>query len=477
MKIKDITLKNFGKYDLVSASFDPNVTYLMGPNGAGKSTFGFTGIQFMFEGMAEKASRGNSPVIGERFRFIGPNGKSSGGEMTLYDEVTKQEIKVSRTMTKDGNTVKFEGPATMRLSQEWLTSLFNEFMIAPKKFIQLSGYEQAKALGIDTTTFDANIKALKDEYTITNREMTAMGVIEAVEEVNFIDLDQLSAEKEAERIRLNTLFLENKRKNDELRTGYQEAKKTWEIKLAAHKAEIDTCTKIWQDAYDHMSHFLSLLGIDESDEKQGSVVHIMKTALDEYYSTIKKQLTPEQISKHEPKEPEYIEERPDSSTLDAIDEKILNASKNNVKAEQYQAYLKQLNKKEDLERQLKENKAQQETQVQNRIQYIKEFSFPFDNLTVDETGGLLFDNRPIKEPYFSTGELIKMVPLLFASLQTPLKCVFIQDFNLLDADNQEQVETYLTDAGFQLIIEYVGVEERPGKHCIVLSKNSITEQN
>jgi recombinational DNA repair ATPase RecF len=101
MKVKSIELNNFANYNKVSVSFDDNVTYLIGKNGSGKSTIGITAIWFMFQGIAEKSSGGNTPLIGERFRFIGPNGKTANGEMVLHDEKTGNDIKVIRKLTKD----------------------------------------------------------------------------------------------------------------------------------------------------------------------------------------------------------------------------------------------------------------------------------------------------------------------------------------------------------------------------------------
>jgi|1185.fasta_scaffold00001_3 hypothetical protein len=474
MKIKDITLNNFGKYAQVSASFDDRVTYLVGPNGAGKSTLGFTGVQFMFEGIAEKATNGKSPLIGERFRFIGPDGKSSKGEMTLYDEQTGVEVKVIRNMTKDVNTVRFEGPAGMKLDQPWLTELFNEFMIAPKKFVQLSAFDQARALGIDTTTFDSNIKALKDQYTGINREIKAMGTLVEVEFCKEVDLTDLSAQKEAERMRLNELYKKNKQDNKEAKEKYESDLQLWNAKLAAHNKSIEDGKDCVQSAYDSFEKLFTSLGIDPNESVEGSLQEAILILINEFEGKIKKPLTAEQLEKYTPKVPEYVEEMPKDDTIQAIDKQILEASQTNKKATEYTAYLKKKKDLDDLTKQLTDNKAQQDAEVEKRLNYIKTLPFPFENLAVDEEGGLTFDSKPIKEPYFSTGELIKMVPILLSSLGQKLKFVFLQDFNLLDLNKQQDVEKYLTDAGYQLVIEYVGTEELTDKNCILLQERVIT---
>lgn len=476
MKIKDLTLYNFGKYGQVSVSFDEKVTYLVGPNGIGKTTLGGTGVQFMFEGIAEKAAKGKAPLIAERFRFIGPNAKSSKGEMTLFDEKNGVEVKVFRTMTKDANTVRFEGPAGMKLDQEWLTALFNEFMISPKKFTQLSAMDQARALGIDTTTFDSNIKALKEEYTGINRDLKQMGSVVPAEHCQPVDLTDLKAQKEAERTRLNELYTANKKTNVDLKAAYDAAVTEWNNKLAAHNKSIEDGNSKVAEAFAALANYATALNMDPNDRPEGSLLAHMWAAVEVFKATIKKPLTEAQIEKFQPKVPEYVQEMPPSTELDAIDEKIMNASETNVKATAYTNYLEKQKQYDKLTADLEENKNKQQTEVDNRLAYIKSLPFPFEDLNLDEEGGLMFQNKLIKEPYFSTGELIKLIPILLSSLGNQLKYVFIQDFNLLDAQKQQDVEKYLTDEGYQLVIEYVGSEELTDKNCILLTDRA-AEQN
>jgi len=157
MKIKSIKLENFAKYSHIEVSFDKNVTYLIGNNGAGKTTLGLNAIWFLFCGIAEKSSKGNNPLIAERFRFIGENGASAKGEMVLIDEVRKVKIKVIRKLTKDGTSLSFEAPEGLVLNQEWLNDLFNVFLISPRSFLALDSKKQTEALGIDTSTLNLKI--------------------------------------------------------------------------------------------------------------------------------------------------------------------------------------------------------------------------------------------------------------------------------------------------------------------------------
>ena len=86
-------------------------------------------------------------------------------------------------------------------------------------------------------------------------------------------------------------------------------------------------------------------------------------------------------------------------------------------------------------------------------------------LGVDDSGNLVLNDRLIKEPYFSKGELEIMVAKLYMSVNPDLKVRFIDDFELLDEDNQAKILKQLLDAGFQVITAEVG---KSPKH-----KNSI----
>jgi len=135
-----------------------------------------------------------------------------------------------------------------------------------------------------------------------------------------------------------------------------------------------------------------------------------------------------------------------------------------------------LEEKASLEKKLQENKVAQNDQEAQKVEYIKEFKFPFDKLSVDDEGGLLLSGKPLKQQYFSSGELIRIVPTLISSLNPEFKYVFLQEFDLLDEETQVKVEEDLTSKGFQLVIELVGKEKLPEKNCILLRNSSEVSQ-
>lgn len=462
MKVKSIELNNFANYNKVSVSFDDNITYLIGKNGSGKSTIGITAIWFLFQGIAEKSSGGNNPLIGERFRFIGPNGKTATGEMVLHDEKTGNDIKVIRKLTKTGTDLSFEAPEGVELDQQWLTDLFNIFLIAPKKFTELSSKEQAKALGIDTKQFDDEIARLKKQYTEINAVYRSFGELPEVEKVERVDVTALQAQKKEIADKLNAKYLENKKANEDKKTDY----------LKERDLVTNEIILFNEQQNDNLKKYLSCR----------DAWYIIKDAgcpdngVSDFIENLKQQVQPlKEAIDHFPKEPEYIPELPDRAELDTIDMQIMAAGETNNKALLYEQYLQKKEQKEAKEAELKANKDKQAATEAERLEYIKAFKFPFSNLTIGEDGELLLNGKPIKAEYFSTGELLKIIPVLISTTQPELKYVFLQDFNLMDEDKQKEIEEFLTGKGFQLVVEVVGKSKIADKNCILLRDNVVVE--
>lgn len=461
MKVKSIELNNFANYNKVSVSFDDNVTFLVGKNGSGKSTIGITAIWFMFCGIAEKSSGGTTPLIGERFRFIGPNGKTANGEMILHDEKNGIDIKVIRKLTKTGTDLSFEAPDGYELGQQWLTDLFNIFLIAPKKFTDLSPKDQAKALGIDTKQFDQRIADLKKEYTETNAVFRSYGELAEVDKVDRVDVTALQAQKKEVADKLNAKYLENKKANDVLRQAWEKICKKTENECAAFNNKQIALQNTIEQATALYSKLegLGYGGYEVSD----------------WIKSLGKPEESKRFEDHYPEQPEYIQELPDRAELDAIDAQILAAGETNNSALLYEQWLEKKTKKGVYETYLKTNKEKQAATEAERLEYIKAFKFPFSNLTVGEEGELLLNGKPIKSEYFSTGELLKIIPVLISTTQPELKYVFLQDFNLMDDEKQKEIEEFLTGKGFQLVVEVVGKSKIADKNCILLRDNCIVE--
>lgn len=463
MKIKEISLNNFAEYTNVTASLDPNINYLVGKNGSGKSTLGLTGVQAIFQGIAEKASGGNTPVMGERFRFIGPAGATSKNYIVLVDEQNgNAEIKISRKITKSGSELQIDAPEGYgQLDQDWLNSLFNIFLISPKRFIELNGKEQAKALGIDTKKFDNPIALLKKEYTEINAVYRSFGEIVEVEKVDKVDVTELQGKKKEIADKLNTKYLENKKANEV-------TKKNWEAACDAIDDECDKFNKA-QHNLDDLLMEVNRARIVLQDAGYDGV------EVERFIDSLGKPQEHKVSVQLYPDEPAYITELPDDAELIEIDQHIVDASETNNKALLYEQYLQKKEQKEAKESELKANKDKQSVTEAERLEYIKAFKFPYNNLTISEDGELLLNGKPIKNEYWSSGELLKIIPVLIATTNPELKYVYLQDFSLLDEDKAKEIEEFLTGKGFQLVLELVGKNKIEDKNCILLRDNCVVD--
>lgn len=423
IKLKELNLENFGQFSQLSVSFDDNVTYLVGPNGTGKSTAGVIGLQFVMQGVAEKSSGGNMPIIGERFRFIGDNGKDAKGSIILHDSKMDCDIIVRRTITPAGNELSFEAPVGIHLDQKWLNDLFNIFMISPKYFESLSSKEQAIVLGIDLSEYDKNIKELKDNKTILGRELKTLGTPSPVKKVEKVDVSTL-----LEEIRQVKAF------NDE-----QEKK----------QKAIDTLK----------DQILSKREKKKELEEELAILQKKLSIIDQEEKSLIEQ------GKSLPK-PESVKD------TTAIEEKITNANSINEQATLYEEYIKTTDKIKAKQKEIDINLDQQTKAEEIRLAAIKEMKLPFANMEIDEEGKLLLEGRPIKSPYFSTGQLIRIITTLMVNRNPEFRYVYIQDWNLMDADNQKKTLETLKKAGLQVCIEYVG-ENLTAEGNVIIIKDAV----
>jgi DNA repair exonuclease SbcCD ATPase subunit len=433
LKIKDLRLENFGKYSQVDVNFDPNVTYLVGPNGSSKTTIGLTAIWFILQGISEKSAAGTTPIIGERYRFIKNDFTSAKGILTLEDLSNNDVITITRKITKDRQEVKIESEKQGTLNQKWLDDLFNVFMISPKRFSQMSPKEQAIALGLDVSVFNHRIKELKAEYTEINRDIRNIG--ETPQEPHIItevDIDSIKVRmknvaEENNKVQIhNQQFHDLKAKNKNLADQYD--------RLKAEEAELFRQLKL----------------------KADEIAQTKEDMSDCYYK----------IQEFVP----LVEVSVDEVSLE-LDEAML--QKDDMEAKKREN--EKLARKQKLEIDLINNKNEQAKVDAWRIEYLQSQNLKIKGLDINEEGELTYNDRYIREPFYSTGELIRIVINLNARIDKnpdSLKYVFIQDWDLLDAENQIKIQESLLKLGYQIVIEHVGTEAVVDKNCIILGENT-----
>ena len=408
-KIKDLKLKNFAKFENLEIEFNDKITHLVGVNGSGKSSI-LTAIWAGLKGISENDKGGQ--LIGDRFKFIGGKGKSADIEITLVDTVRNAEIKVRNHITEQTNKITFTAPEGYKVDSKWLDGLLSAAFLSAKNFTLLDGRKQAVLLGIDTKEFDIQLEALKEEFTLINREIRNIGELVNPGEVVKVSVGDLVQEKD----KIDRFNLEQNQKKSKI-----ENNKRILFDLEGEK-------KVLEEK-------LNLINIKINENK------ILFDSL-----------------------PVPLAVQDNSEILD----KIRNAETINTKADEYNRFLVKSKAKELKEAELNSNKLKQGEVVASRLDYIKNFNFGFEGLDVDEKGGLTLNGRPLKEPYFSKGEFELIVAELYRSINPSFKVRFLDDLEVLDNKNRELIINKLLDAGFQVITAEVGDEIKTKENTILL---------
>lgn len=418
MKLKKLRLRNFCKFTDFECEFNNKITHLVGMNGSGKTTIGLTAIWAGIKGIAERKKI--DQVSGERFRFIGSHGKSADIELEFFDEKKQMTIKIKNHITNSGNQISFES-TDGNIDENWINTFFNVSFLSAKHFSELSSKDQALALGIDTSQYDEDIAKIKSEYILINRDLKKLGKIELVEKIEPVDINKL---------------VEERKKREEYNNKQNDRQ------------------RVINDNEDRQSYWLS--EIKEANR-------VIKEANEELSILKQHRLR--------------LSEPTDRKQLDDIDDQIKQSTKINNRAKDYQDYLIKVKESDKIKSQLEKNKQEQDTKQSERTAYIQKKKLPFSDLVINEKGELLLKNRPIKSPYFSKGELEIIVARLYTALyekdDDALKMRFIDDFELLDEENQDKLLDGLLKKGYQILTAEVGYKNR--ENCILLRECKIME--
>lgn len=443
LKLKSLMLSNFGSFEQISINLNDQVTYLVGGNGTGKSTIGLTGLWFVMQGIASKATSGvKTPLIAERFRFIGEHGSNTTGTVVLFDEKTGAEIEITRKMTKSGQALEIKAPPGVTLSQDWLNDIFDPFMIAPAQFYNLSSKEQALALGIDTDEQDKAIAARKQDLST---EVAFEKRINESLNSNTLTFDELGFSEPKDGVQLSLKLSKAQREKDEATMRLAQMKSNNEgIERAGQ--EMDRLKREFKRAFKAQQESIKILtGRNGELFEKDAELQIM------------------------------MEQTPGDYDVELISKEISEIENHNKKVREVADYKKKLIEQEQQAGKVKQARENVKAAEESRVNYLKESNkLPFDNMSVNDKGELLLNEKPIRAPYFSTGELLKYVPIILSETRpTPFKYVFLQDFSLMDEDKQGEIIGYLKDKGFQIVVEVVEKNPVARPNSIILTGETI----
>jgi len=408
-KIQTITISNFKSISDLTADFKGMTAIITGGNNKGKTSF----------------LRG----IPDRIRFVRPDvmvkeGEKEGrgelvltsGEKFIWEFDTAGRDKLTY-ITKDGSQRQ---SVTMDLGKEFFPPTFDI-----DKFLQSSPKQQTKQLqtiiGLDFTDIDKRYEVAYNERTERNREAELYHVkLEKMikcDRVDPVDLTELQAKKEAEKKRLNSIYLENKASNEKTREVFNH------FKDQVFKSET---------TYSHCINALDTL------TKAGYLGDAMQFVAD-----LKKAIP-------EINEPTYIDEMPDRTELDKIDAEIITASETNAKAAKYKEYIDHKKATEDAKHAAKDADEYVKSIESERQKMLESANMPKGiSITSD---GITVDGLPLDRNQISTSKLYTSA-LRIASINLGEVKTLYFDASFLDKNSLAEIESWAQENDLQLLIE------------------------
>ena len=461
MKIKQIMYKNFVNISEMTINLKDDVTFFIGVNGSGKTLAGLTGIWFAFKGIAKI---GKGVLHADRFRFIGSNGPTAETQILLHDEIENIDITITRKLLKNKTELKITASDKRQLPANFIDDIFNIFSINPMGFAKLDPQEQSVALGVDTSENDRMKKVAYDErheigYDVKRLKgaMEEIGDVEAIEKIDIQELLKAKDKIEA----TNTKAVEEVR---------AERDKTIQEALDYNQKQTDKQAAITDITRD----------IENAEEGikalHNSIERLKRQIIDDKKTHAKLLDKRNQLpTPAEKKTTNPIVKMPLTESTSEVNRQIQAAETINQQAMLYQQSVDAKNKYEIAKTNYDNKTAELQTIEDNRIEYLKSCNLPFANITIDDTGGVLINDRPFSETYFSKGEILRMGIKLAASVNPKLKYVFIPDSQSLDEKNREKLFEELTEAGYQVVAEYVDTEKRKDHGSILLKESKVVE--
>lgn len=424
-KIQTITVSNLKAVVNQTGTFNGCSAIITAGNNKGKTSF-LRGLADRITGttpdkpLREGADNGFAEYVlttGEKLRWE----FKEKSEKLIY--ITDKEVKA---------------PLTQALRDKFIPAAFDV-----DKFLQSPPSKQRKTLqdlaGLDFTNIDARYKTAYDERTAANTRyrdqkvrfdgMAVPGKCEAV------SIEVLQAAKDAERARLNEVYAKNKQANSEARSAWQRSCDVLreEIELFNQQQEVDAMEYSGVlDASDTLARF----GFTNTD---------LDKFVAEMLNKIQHQKTYTPLT-----EPTYIEEMPDRSKLDEIENKITEAHEQNRKADAYKVWLQE----QDRTTEYSKLAAEAETKVQaiekERLTLIQSAKMPEGFSFSDD--GILYNGLAFtKEQLSSSGLYIAALKLSAMNIGEIRTLHF--DASFLDRESLESIEQWANEQDLQLLIE------------------------
>lgn len=441
-KIKKLIVQNLKAVTMQQADFNGCTAIITGKNNGGKTSF-LRGLFDRLQGVKPEQVLRNGETegfaeaeltTGEKLRWeFNDKGKGFKEKLTY---ITEKDIKT---------------PLSVELRNRFAPATFDV-----DKFLASQPAAQRKVLqdlaGLDFTDIDSRYDAAYKERTAANTrasDAATLANIPMPEKAEPVQVEGLLQRKEAERVRLNNLYVANKNKNTTTRTEWQTKVDT--IK-EDHRLSCDTerekarkhNLKVFNQVTDY-NKAVSALEVLKAQGYKGDAEAWVKALVVEDEINYEEPVMPEL-----PVEPEYIDELPDNKELVAIDAEIAAASETNNKARTYSDWLLLQDKKTEAGALAKEADKKVKAIEQERMDLIKSANMPEGFAFTDDGisyNGLAFT----REQLSSSG--IYIAALKLASMKIGEVRTLHFDASFLDNNSLAEIEAWATAQDLQLLIE------------------------
>lgn len=460
-KIQKIFIQDFKAINSLEVDFKGCTAILTGGNNKGKSSF--------LQG------------IPNRIRFVRPEvmvkeGSTQGkGEMTLDSgerfvwEFNTEGVDKLTYFTKEGA----KRNVTTELGAKFFPKPFDI-----DKFLNSTPKEQSrqlqKILGLDFTDIDSRYadayQLRKDKNQESEKFHVKLSEMMECPKVDFVDMAHLQAQKDAERTRLNKLYTENKKANDEARAAYTEACRKEDVSIAEKNTKlkdsyIESCRAIDKDCESFNNFQVNLeMRIRHSKTALKSLIEYGYNSGDvgEFILSLESKVKEMRSSEKEypneptyetakyPKQPDYIAEMPDDKELKYIDDQILAATQTNQQAQDYKNYIEYRDKVNAAKTEAEDANELVVRIEQERLSMIQSAPFPVGIAITPD--GLTVDGLPLDRNQLSSSR-ITIAALQIASINLgEVKTLFF-DASYLDRNSLAQVNEWANENDYQLLIE------------------------
>lgn len=445
-KIAKIEIKNLKKIPFAELDLQGKSVIVTGSNDKGKSTVLRTFID---------------RIRGEKPELIVTEGQEEGksfmvltsGERFEWEYNTKGKDKLTLYTTKNHRI-----NVTKEIAAEYFPPAFDidVFIKAePKK----AGIMLQKLVGLDFTAVDVEYKAAYEARTLANAEanrevIRLQGMNRNIEFVAPVKTEELLAQKEAIREKLNKQYLENKRTNDAMRSLWEESNRLKQQQISEFNQE-----QTYKS--DRIKKATTCLDILRELGYQGLEVT-------EFIEEIQRSIEEKKAYAPFPT-PDYITpEVPDDAEIKAIDQKIADAAAINQRAQDWKNLQDQKERVNVANQNAKEADDRVKAAELAKKDLIATAKLP-EGISFAADGSITVDGFPLSDAQISSSKKY-ITALRLGSLNLGDVESMYFDASYLDRANYEAVQKWADEKGLQMLVEKASWLEEDLKYEIVESK-------